>query len=328
MSWVLLIGTVFSLVLLWKLYTYITTHAVCQLPHRLDGQLVIVTGCNQGIGLELVGELACRGARVIMACRDLGRAKAGRQQLLRRFGKGVIVESSNPYQSPITEEQLACELLDLASYKSIRSFADRMRQKNEPVNILVNNAGIDLHNPEYDSSGIELQLKVNHLGHFLLSELLRPLLDAAGGARIVVTSSLRHRFATLNLEDLSHPITGACYSSSKLANVVHAKELSKRWGPNIVAVSLHPGLVRTEVFRHHPIRHWIVHNMRFSKTAWQGAQTLLHCCLAKDLVPGGYYAECRLATVNSQALQDGVGEKFWIASERLVERWSQHPEEH
>ncbi|GAA41978.2 retinol dehydrogenase 12 [Clonorchis sinensis] len=315
MSWVLVIGAVFSLALLWTLYTYITTHAVCQLPYRLDGQLVLVTGCNQGIGLELVGELARRGARVVMACRDLERAKTGRQQLLRRFGTGVDVEPSQPYQSPITEEQ------------SIRSFADRMRQKNEPIKILVNNGGIDLYKPEYDSSGIELQLKVNHLGHFLLSQWLRPLLDAAGGARIVVTSSLRHRFATLNLEDLSHPIVGACYSSSKLANVIHANELSKRWGPNIVAVSLHPGLVRTEVFRHHPIRHWIVHHMRFSKTAWQGAQTLLHCCLAKDLVPGGYYAECRLATVNSQALQDGVGEKLWMASEQLVERWSQQPEE-
>ncbi|KER20389.1 LOW QUALITY PROTEIN: hypothetical protein T265_15330 [Opisthorchis viverrini] len=107
MSWILLIGTVFCLVLLWKLYTYITTHAECQLPHRLDGQLAIVTGCNQGIGLELVGELSRRGARVIMACRDLGRAEAGRQQLLYRFGKCVNVESSKPYQSPITEEQVS-----------------------------------------------------------------------------------------------------------------------------------------------------------------------------------------------------------------------------
>ncbi|OON13867.1 hypothetical protein X801_10350 [Opisthorchis viverrini] len=75
------------------------------------------------------------------------------------------------------------------------------------------------------------------------------------------------------------------------------------------------------------VENWIVHNMGFSKTAWQGAQTLLHCCLAKDLVPGGYYAECRLATVNSQALQDGVGEKLWTASERLVDQWSRNPEE-
>ncbi|KAF5404507.1 Short-chain dehydrogenase [Paragonimus heterotremus] len=310
--------------ILWLLKRRFFNAAVCRLHNRLDGKLVIVTGCNQGIGYETVGELARRGAQVIMACRDLTRAEEARQRLLERFG--LEYNADHPYLTPIREDQLKCEKLDLESIQSIRSFASRMLNRNQPVHILVNNAGIDLKRAEYDANGIESQLKVNHLGPFLLTQLLCPLLQSAvGESRIVIVSSLRHRFATMNFQDLSHPVVGACYSNSKLANVIFAKELAKRWSSKgITAVSLHPGLVRTEIFKYHPWIRWIVHKPLcwFTKSPWEGAQTTLYCCLVKELIPGAYYADCDLATVNRQALQEGVGEQLWIASEQLVQKWT------
>ncbi|KAF8570408.1 hypothetical protein P879_05226 [Paragonimus westermani] len=318
------IWPLFSLPVLWLLKRRFFKPAVCRLQNRLDGKLVIVTGCNQGIGYETVGELARRGAQVIMACRGRIRAEEARQRLLERFGSKS--NTDQPYLTPIREDQLECEQLDLESIQSIRSFASKMLKRNQPVDILVNNAGIDLKHAQYDSSGIELQLKVNHLGPFLLTQLLCPLLQSVvGGSRIVIVSSLRHRFATMNFEDLNHPLVGACYSNSKLANVIFAKELAKRWSSKgITAVSLHPGLVRTEIFKYHPWIRWIVHKPLcwFTKSPWEGAQTTLYCCLAEDLVPGAYYADCDLAVVNHQALQEGVGEQLWTASEQLIQKWT------
>ncbi|KAG5453531.1 Retinol dehydrogenase 12 [Clonorchis sinensis] len=324
------VAILFSLlIVLWVVKKLHFDHKDCLLPQRLDGKLALVTGCNTGIGYEVVGELARRGARVIMACRDLQKAEDARQRLLKRFGTGQHVMSSLPHLTSIDETQLECERLDLESPSSIRQFAARLQRQEHVLHFLVNNAGINLGHSQFDPDGIERHLKVNHLGHFLLTNLLRPLLAAAaavdGEARVVNVSSFNHRLAELNLDDLSHPAVGTSYSNSKLANTIHAKALSERWQQesNIIGVSVHPGLVKTDLFRYSAFTRWLVHRLlsRLSKSPWQGAQDILYCCLAEDIQPGAYYHQCRVGQMNSQALREGMGDRLWTASERMIKHW-------
>lgn len=314
--------------LLWIIKKLHFDHKDCLLPQRLDYKRVIVTGCNQGIGYETVGELARRGAYVIMACRDSNRCESARRSLLERFGENKThSDDHNSNLTPIKEEQLICEQLDLASARSICAFADRMIQQGHPIDVLVNNAGIDLGHPEFGADGIEMHVRVNHLGHFLLTNLLRPLLEASSTSRVIIVSSLMHRLAEVNVNDLCRPLVGSSYANSKLLNVIHARQLMERWpghiGGQVMAVSVHPGFVMTQIFHHSPFRLWLVHKCLswLAKTPWQGSQTVVYCALANNLVPGAYYSECRVTKVNPQALDGEVGRAVWNASEQLIKKW-------
>ncbi|TPP56145.1 Retinol dehydrogenase 12 [Fasciola gigantica] len=126
-----------------------------------------------------------------------------------------------------------------------------MIHQGHPIDILINNAGIDFPRPEFGADGIELHVRVNHLGHFLLTNLLKPILVASNAPRIIVLSSLLHRLAEVNVNDLCRPLVGSPYANSKLLNVIHARQLVERWsdhahernsGCHVLAVSVHPGL--------------------------------------------------------------------------------------
>ncbi|VDP90151.1 unnamed protein product [Echinostoma caproni] len=209
-----------------------------------------------------------------------------------------------------------------------------MIRQGQPIDILINNAGIDFPRPQFGPDGIEEHVRVNHLGHFLLTNLLRPLLEASDAARVIVLSSIMHRLAEVNVNDLCRPLVGSCYANSKLLNVIHARELTERWcasnkehdghtGSSVIGVSVHPGFVMTQIFRHSPFRSWLVHRCFswLAKTPWQGSQTVVYCALSNNLVPGAYYAECRVTKCNAQALDRQVGQAVWDASERLVKIW-------
>ncbi|CAH8671991.1 unnamed protein product [Schistosoma haematobium] len=189
-------------------------HCECTLEDRLDGKTVIVTGCNTGIGLETVDELARRGARVIMACRDLRKCELARQELLIR----TCNEKPSVLSVHLEPDQLICEELDLESPKSIREFANRIISREKSISILINNAGADFPEKIYDELGIEKHLKVNHLGHFLLTKLLKPCLHASDGkpCRVIILSSLSHWFAKLHPNSGFLSGVGSGYAISKL----------------------------------------------------------------------------------------------------------------
>ncbi|CAL8077495.1 unnamed protein product [Calicophoron daubneyi] len=330
LSWLFYPFTLIIILVLWAIKKLHFDHKDCLLSNRLDGKLVVVTGCNCGIGFETVGELARRGARVIMACRDTRKCLAAREQLLARFGIQAsgdsVAHNSSRNLTLIEEAQLICEELDLASVESVRSFARRLVQREHALHILVNNAAINLGHPKFDEQdGIEMHLKVNHLGHLLLTQLLYPLLAAAEHARVIMIASHMHRFAELNMADICRPLVGSCYSNSKLANVICALELTRRWADsNITAVSVHPGLVKTEIFRHRSWIQWLVHSLLpnwLARTPLEGCQTVVYCALTEDLVPGAYYSDCRISRVNPQALKTEVGDCLWNSSEQLINRW-------
>ncbi|CAH8821808.1 unnamed protein product [Trichobilharzia szidati] len=232
----------------------------CCISKRLDGKLAIVTGSSAGIGLITAGELARRGAKVIMACRNLSKAEGVRKQLLEKYGVNnpdsvnidIACKDVTQSLSPIKNDQLIIEQLDLASLDSVRQFADRINSKYTELDILINNAGLIVGKYEKTVDGFEMTIGVNRLGHFLLTELLLPLLKRSAPSRIINVSYMAHYAVRLSKPDLQLPEGEyselKAYSQSKLANAMHAVELSERLqNSGVTVVSLHPGAVKTEI---------------------------------------------------------------------------------
>ncbi|XP_059811457.1 retinol dehydrogenase 12 isoform X2 [Hypanus sabinus] len=188
---------------------------VCTSNARLDGKTVVITGANTGIGKETARDLAQRGARVILACRDLTKAEAAAQDIREDTGsKQVIVRE-----------------LDLANTRSIYQFAENIIKEEKVLNILINNAGVMMCPFMKTSDGFEMQFGVNHLGHFLLTFLLLDHLKKSSPARIINLSSLAHGFGRINFKDLHSENSydgGSAYCQSKLANILFTRELAKR----------------------------------------------------------------------------------------------------
>ena len=234
----LLLWTAAVGVSLWILRRYLTG-GVCRSKAMLDGKTVIITGGNTGIGKETAIDLAKRNARVILACRSQEKGKKAEMDVRRESG------SSNVH----------FHHLDLSSFASIKKFSKEILSEESRIDILINNAGVMFCTFMKTEDGFETQFGVNHLGHFLLTNLLLDKIKQAPEGRIIMVSSLGHVYAskfdldTINSEAHYNPYNA--YFKSKLANVLFTKALAKRLiGTNVTANSLHPGTVATELGRH------------------------------------------------------------------------------
>lgn len=175
------------------------------------------------------------------------------------------------------------------------------------------------------ADGLELQIGTNHFGHFLLTNLLLDLLKASAPSRIINVSSLAHKFGKINREDLnsekSYQKWGA-YGQSKLANILFTRELAKRLaGTGVVANSLHPGSVNTELTRHLTLLSFVFLPFRILfKTPKAGAQTQLALALDPDLekVSGKYFSDCKVAQETKEAQCDDTAEWLWKKSEEVT----------
>ncbi|XP_048857467.1 dehydrogenase/reductase SDR family member 13-like isoform X2 [Brienomyrus brachyistius] len=296
-------------------YNTFVRGARCRSKVKLHGKTVIITGSNTGIGKTTAVDLAKRGARVILACRDQRRAEAALRDITAESGSSEVVYMQ----------------LDLGSLESVRSFAENFLKSERRLDLLINNAGIFKQGRTKD--GLGMMLGVNHIGHFLLTNLLLDRLKQCRPSRVINVSSAAHNFGSIDFDVLSaHKALGVgtshldvfrVYSDSKLCNVLFTHELAKRLeGTNVTCYSLHPGAINSELSRYtNPFLKvlFMPITLLFFKDTKTGAQTTLHCALQEHLEPlsGRYFSNCAVKKVSAKARDDAAARKLWEVSERL-----------
>ncbi len=282
-----------------------------------SGRTAVVTGANSGIGFETARVLAGRGATVVLACRNLGKAK----------------DAADRIGAAAPDADIRVVRLDLASLASVRDAAAELRASYQSLGLLINNAGLMF--PPYGTTedGFEQQFGVNHLAHFALTGLLLDRLLTSPGSRIVTVSSVGHRQGVINFDDLQSARRYrrmAAYGQSKLANLMFTYELQRRLasaGAETIALAAHPGFAGTDLMRHTP--GWIraASAVLPSQSAGMGALPTLRAAADRGAHGGGYYGPSGWfeqrgypKQVNSSARSHDadVQRRLWKESERLT----------
>ncbi|XP_007506157.1 retinol dehydrogenase 14 [Monodelphis domestica] len=289
----------------------------------MRGKTVIVTGANSGLGRATAAELLRQEARVILACRDRGRAEQTAAELRREQAQAPPAAEGSPAGELIVKE------LDLASLSSVRAFCREVLLEEPRLDVLINNAGVFQCPYTKTEDGFEMQFGVNHLGHFLLTNLLLDRLKDSAPSRIVVVSSKLYKYGEINFEDLNSELNynkSFCYSQSKLANILFTRELARRLeGTNVTVNVLHPGIVRTNLGRHinipllvKPLFNLV--SWAFFKTPEEGAQTSIYLASSAEVegVTGKYFGDCKQEELLPKAMDDSVARKLWDISEVMV----------
>jgi NAD(P)-dependent dehydrogenase (short-subunit alcohol dehydrogenase family) len=282
----------------------------------MDGKTVLITGGNAGLGLETAVSLAAMGASVVITSRSAEKGEAARTEIVERSGSSDV-------------EVMA---LDLASFASIRAFAEAFLASHPRLDVLVNNAGLILSERSETEEGFETTFGVNHLGHFLLTDLLLDRIKASAPARIVNVASEAHKFAIdgLKWDDLQTEgffWSYRVYGRSKLANIYFTRSLAKRLdGTGVTVNAVHPGTVATQFARDGDtsavtnFTTWVARP--FSRTAEEGARTQVWAASAPELegVTGEYLMNNRIRTkkLSPVARRDEPAERLWAVSEDLI----------
>ncbi|MCK4879019.1 MAG: SDR family NAD(P)-dependent oxidoreductase [Bacteroidales bacterium] len=289
------------------------------------GRIAIVTGANSGLGYNTTRALAVKGARVIMACRNLEKGEMARLNIL---AEGVAVEPEVWH-------------LDLASLESVKQFAQKFTESGDRLDLLINNAGLMAIPYHRTEDGFEMQFGVNHLGHFALTARLWPLLSKTEGSRVVQVSSLAHYWGKIRFEDI-HWEKGykkwSAYGMSKLANLLFVRELALRLAGtdrDVTVAAAHPGYADTELQAKGSRMKgsWLgagsfnLANRLMAQTAEMGALPLLYAATAIDVEQGAFYGPGGWLKMHgwpvldspSQKLVTGeVAGKLWDVSESLT----------
>ncbi len=282
----------------------------------LTGKHVIVTGANSGIGLETARAMAEKGARVVMACRNLEKGT----------GAAESIRTRNP------EVDLEVMELDLSDLASVKTFVESYTGRYDALDFLINNAGVMMIPERQETAdGFEMQFGTNHLGHFALTGLLFDLLRNTPGARVVTVSSMGHRFGKIDFDNLNaeqsySPMS--VYAVSKLANLLFTYELQRRLekaGIRMDATAAHPGWTGTNLQRHASTLRFM--NRFASQKPPMGALPTLYAALS-DSMKGGDYAGPRglmeqrgypkKVKSNDASHDEDVARKLWEVSEELT----------
>jgi NAD(P)-dependent dehydrogenase (short-subunit alcohol dehydrogenase family) len=275
------------------------------------GKNILVTGATSGIGLEASVELARRGARVILVGRDPGRTEATVAAVKMRSGS----------------TEVSSFLCDFSSQADTRRLAEAVLARHDRLDVLVNNAGAVNKKRQVTVDGIEKTFAVNHLGYFLLTNLLRDLLVRSAPARVVTVASIGHRKGTLDFSDLGYERGYSimrAYGRSKLANVLFASELARRLaGTGVTSNSLHPGAVATNIWSGAPL--WakpLIHLLfrpSFISPAEGGAH-IVELAASPELegVTGKYFEEGRMVEPAPLAQDEALAQRLWDVSAGMV----------
>ena len=280
-------------------------------PTLIDNKVVIITGANTGIGKETAIDLAKRGGKIYIACRDKTRGENALADIRKESGS----------------DRVYLLQLDLASLKSVREFSEKFHKLESKLDILINNAGLLLVKKSYTEDGFEMHMGVNHLGHFLLTNLLLDLLKAAAPSRIVVVTSVIYKMLKFEKDDWMCDRKFSSfrgYGFSKIANILFTTELSKKLeGTNVTVNCCHPGAVHTDI-----IQGWNLPFISltrkvvgvFLKTPVEGAQTQIRLAVDPDLetVTGKYFADCKEEELKSEGKNSENAKWLWEKSSEVV----------
>ena len=285
-----------------------------------SGRTAVITGGNSGIGFEAARVLAQRGARLFLGCRDQGKARDA----------VVRIRATAP------GAEVRVVPLDLASLRSVREAAAQIRSACEGIDLLINNAGVMMPPYGVTADGFELQLGINHLGHFALTGMLLDRLAGLPGARVVTVSSNSHQAGRINFGDLQSRreykrIAG--YGQSKLANLMFTYELQRRLaaaGSPAIAAAAHPGLTRTDLARYLSrvmTAYYVLVERPLAQSAAMGALGTLRAATDPAVRGGDYYGPVRwrgergypqrISSSESSHDEDGQ-RRLWRESERLT----------
>lgn len=284
----------------------------------MSQRVAIVTGANVGIGRETARGLAEAGFTVVLAVRDVVKGEEARHDIVRSGygGEAPIGTTKN--------DRVTVLPLDLGSRASITAFVSAFKEAHPRLDVLVNNAGIWPRSKTTTVDGFETTFGVNHLGTFLLTRELLPVLEASAPSRIVVLSSGIHYRGRMEWDDLQFETRRyagtAAYAQSKLANVLFTKALARRLeGTGVAVNAVHPGVVATELLRDIP---------RFARTVIKpflltpkdGAATSLHVALSEEgaRVSGAYFEKSAQRVASRAARDEDAQERLWTLSEKLL----------
>jgi NAD(P)-dependent dehydrogenase (short-subunit alcohol dehydrogenase family) len=277
----------------------------------MTGKTVLVTGATNGIGFITARELAKMDAVVLMVARDEQKGRAKLEEI----------------RKAVPNAKLELLLADLSSMASIRQLATNITAKYSSLDVLVNNAGAFYSDRRVSKDGFEMTFALNHIGYFLLTNLLLDTLKRGKNARIVSVSSGAHLGAKINFDDLQleQKFSGwAAYCTSKLMNVLFTKELARRLaGTGVTANCLHPGFVNTGFAG--GSSDLMGRMLNFVKnfaaiTPEKGAETMIYLSSSQEVanVTGEYFEKKKIAKVNPIALDSSIAKRLWDVSEKLT----------
>jgi NAD(P)-dependent dehydrogenase (short-subunit alcohol dehydrogenase family) len=277
----------------------------------LSGKTALVTGGTNGIGKAAAMALARMGAEVVIVGRNRALAESTVAEIQRETGN----------------QKIEALIADLSVQADVRKVAAEFLAANKPLHILLNNAGAMFPARTESIDGIEMTFALNHLGYFLLTELLLERLQQSGPARIVNVASMAHRSASkgIDFDDIEGKKNYApfgAYGQSKLANILFTRELAKRLqGSNVTVNCLHPGFVATRFAHANTIYNIAMFLMRpFQRSIAKGSQTSIYLCASPEVanVSGEYFSDCKIATTTVHGRDDNAAKKLWEISEQMV----------
>jgi len=278
------------------------------------GRVCAITGASSGLGFQTALELAEMGATVAMLCRNSERGEAAREHIVQRTANADV-------------HVVQCDHADLSS---VRDAAAQLERRFDALHVLVNNAGLLMSQHEVTIDGVEHGFQVNHLSAFLLTSLLRERLQRSAPSRVVTVSSLAHRAARLDFDDLQfqYGYNGwDAYARTKLANVLFTYELARRLeGTGVTANALHPGLVRSGFGRNNgtAMRAFMtaVQLSPFAVSVRRGARTQIYLASSPEVQQrsGRYFGACRERRSSKPSYDVETQRRLWQASEELIEQ--------
>ena len=284
----------------------------------LTGRTILVTGGTTGLGFETVRALTAAGATVVTTARS--------------ETKGV--ETCARIVELVPDADVSYEICELASLESVRAFTDRFVDAHDRLDVLIANAGIMATPNDRTAEGFDLQFGTNHLGHFVLIGRLLPLLLSSAPARIVLLSSGGHAGSDIIWDDPNFDTTEfskfAAYGQSKTANILHAVELDRRYGPRGVhAWAVHPGMVATDLGRNFTREDYgdLVARAKSAGSELPprvgpevGASTQVWAAVSDAALErtGTYLADCSFADAQPYATDPAAAVRLWVMSEELV----------